>query len=309
MPTREEKQKLIAMGSRIAREHGIDPSLLLALIEQESDWNPKAVSSTGAQGLGQLMPGTARGLKVSDPFDPEQNLRGAARYLRQQLQTFGGSEEKALAAYNAGPGAVKKYGGVPPFDETKAYVPSVQRRRAGYAGERWKPIAVPLTYEEEAAAIERRLAPKKARPVPPAEETLTYEEEAAAIERRLAPKKERPLYQKAAVTLGKPGDFFRASLATLAKSQGEKGIRYLDESMAEAFGAGWDAFLDRGKAYEPRLFREMFRLKPGTIASRAAGWADYAADLLWNPGDVLTGAAVGKGLRLASKGAARLPAV
>lgn len=108
---------------RIAQEEGVDPDLFLRLIQQESSWNPAARSSAGAYGFAQLMPGTAADLGV-DPTDPLQNLRGGARYLRQQLDTFG-DIRLALAAYNAGPGNVRKYGGVPPFRETQNYVSKI----------------------------------------------------------------------------------------------------------------------------------------------------------------------------------------
>jgi hypothetical protein len=108
------------MARRIAQEEGIDPDLFERLVRQESGFQPSVVSSAGAIGLAQLMPGTARELGV-DPLDPEQNLRGGARYLRQQMDTFGDTR-LALAAYNAGPGRVREYGGVPPFAETQNYV-------------------------------------------------------------------------------------------------------------------------------------------------------------------------------------------
>jgi len=113
----------IEMATAIAREEGVDPDLFLRLIQQESSFNPDAVSSAGAIGLGQLMPGTAADLGV-DPYEPEENLRGSARYLRQQLDSFGDTT-LALAAYNAGPGNVRKYGGVPPFEETQNYVSKI----------------------------------------------------------------------------------------------------------------------------------------------------------------------------------------
>jgi soluble lytic murein transglycosylase-like protein len=113
----------IEMATAIAREEGVDPDLFLRLIQQESSFNPDAVSSAGAIGLGQLMPGTAAYLGV-DPYEPEENLRGSARYLRQQLDSFGDTR-LALAAYNAGPGNVRKYGGVPPFEETQNYVSKI----------------------------------------------------------------------------------------------------------------------------------------------------------------------------------------
>ena len=108
-----------------ARSHGIDPALLAAVAKAESGFDPHAWSPAGAQGLMQLMPATARALGVSDPGDPAQSLDGGARYLRQQLDAFDGDLTLALAAYNAGPGAVRRHGGVPPYSETQAYVPKV----------------------------------------------------------------------------------------------------------------------------------------------------------------------------------------
>jgi cell wall-associated NlpC family hydrolase len=112
--------------------HGVDPSLLAAVARQESGFDPRAVSPAGAQGLMQLMPGTARGLGVADPFDPAQAVDGAARLLDDLLTRFG-SVELALAAYNAGPGAVLRYDGVPPYPETRAYVQSVMTSWQGVA--------------------------------------------------------------------------------------------------------------------------------------------------------------------------------
>lgn len=112
---------------QVARSYDISPRLLEALIWQESRGNPAAVSRAGAVGLTQLMPATARQLGV-DPRDPAQNMAGGAAYLRQQLNHFNGDLEKALAAYNAGPGRVETAGGVPSIPETKAYVRSIVTR-------------------------------------------------------------------------------------------------------------------------------------------------------------------------------------
>jgi soluble lytic murein transglycosylase-like protein len=117
-----------------ATSNGIDPALLKGLVQQESGFDPNARSGAGAVGLTQLMPGTAAALGVTDPTDPAQSLQGGARYLREQLDRFGGDERLALAAYNAGPGAVSKYGGVPPYAETQGYVNKVLANAASYRG-------------------------------------------------------------------------------------------------------------------------------------------------------------------------------
>lgn len=109
-----------SLASQIAVEEGVDPDLFMRLVEAESSFDPNASSPAGAIGLTQLMPNTASDLGV-DPTDPVQNLRGGARYLKQQLDSFG-DPTLALAAYNAGPGNVRKYGGIPPFEETQNYV-------------------------------------------------------------------------------------------------------------------------------------------------------------------------------------------
>jgi soluble lytic murein transglycosylase-like protein len=112
-----------------ARTHGVDPRLVAAVAARESAFDVHSVSNRGACGLMQLMPETARFLGVTNVFDPRENVFGGARYLRTLLDTFGGDLDLTLAAYNAGPGAVQKYGGVPPYAETRAYVKAV---RAAY---------------------------------------------------------------------------------------------------------------------------------------------------------------------------------
>jgi len=111
-----------------ATKYGLDPSLLKAVIHTESSGDPNAVSRAGAMGLMQLMPSTVADSAISDPFDPAQNIDGGARKLSGLLGEFGGDLDKALAAYNAGAGAVKRYGGVPPYRETQDYVERIRRQ-------------------------------------------------------------------------------------------------------------------------------------------------------------------------------------
>ncbi len=118
-----------ALVDQAAARNGVDPAVLHGLIQQESGFDPSATSGAGAAGLTQLMPGTASSLGVADPLDPAESIEGGARYLSEMMSRFGGNTADALAAYNAGPGAVQQYGGVPPYAETESYVSKV----LGYA--------------------------------------------------------------------------------------------------------------------------------------------------------------------------------
>ena len=131
-----------------AKDYGVDQSLLRAVIHAESAFKRYAVSDKGAQGLMQLMPGTAADLGVGDPFDAGQNIRGGADYLAQLLKQFNGDERLATAAYNAGPQNVQKYKGVPPFDETKVYV-----QRVATLQQRYHDAALAKTDAVTAAAV------------------------------------------------------------------------------------------------------------------------------------------------------------
>ncbi|MCC7369075.1 MAG: lytic transglycosylase domain-containing protein [Chloroflexi bacterium] len=121
-----------AMVDQAAQKYGVDPALIAAVMKTESNFNPDAVSRAGARGLMQLMPGTARGLGVTDPSDPLQAVMGGAKLLGQLLDKYKGNTELALAAYNAGSGAVDKFGGIPPYDETRKYVPLVMGAYEGF---------------------------------------------------------------------------------------------------------------------------------------------------------------------------------
>ena len=126
--------RLETLITHFAQKFKLDRSLVKAVIKAESDFDPQVVSSRGAQGLMQLMPETAREVGVNNPFDPSESIYGGSFYLRKMLDSFDQNLDYALAAYNAGPGAVRKYGGIPPYAETQNYVRRVKRYFDFYSG-------------------------------------------------------------------------------------------------------------------------------------------------------------------------------
>ncbi|WP_367569200.1 lytic transglycosylase domain-containing protein [Lacrimispora sp.] len=132
-------ENLNEMFSEASRKYGVSEKLLKAVAKAESNFNPSATSKAGAAGVMQLMPSTARSLGVSDPYDARSNIMGGAKYLRENLDRYNGNVEFALAAYNAGPNNVQKYGGIPPFKETREYVAKIMN----YMGEGESALSAP----------------------------------------------------------------------------------------------------------------------------------------------------------------------
>ena len=133
-PTKTSRTDIDNLISKYADKNGLDEDFVKAVINQESGFNPNATSHCGAMGLMQLMPSTAQGLGVTNAYDAEQNIQGGTKYLKGLMDRFGNDKSLALAAYNAGPNAVKKYGGIPPYAETQNYVKKVLSKYDTYKG-------------------------------------------------------------------------------------------------------------------------------------------------------------------------------
>ena len=133
-PTNISRTEIDNLISKYADKNGLDEDFVKAVINQESGFNPNATSPCGAMGLMQLMPTTAQGLGVTNAYDVEQNINGGTKYLKGLMDRFGNDKQLALAAYNAGPNAVKKYGGIPPYAETQDYVKKVLNKYDTYKG-------------------------------------------------------------------------------------------------------------------------------------------------------------------------------
>ena len=133
-PTSVSRSEINDLITKYADKNGLDEDFVKAVINQESGFNPNATSHCGAMGLMQLMPSTAQGLGVKNAYDAEQNIEGGTKYLKGLMDRFGNDKSLALAAYNAGPNAVKKYGGIPPYAETQNYVKKVLSKYDTYRG-------------------------------------------------------------------------------------------------------------------------------------------------------------------------------
>ena len=122
---KNSKENIETLIEKYAQKNNLDSDFIKAVVKQESGFNPDATSKCGAMGLMQLMPQTAKGLGVTDAYDPEQNIEGGVKYLKSMMNRFNNDPKLALAAYNAGPGAVQRYGDVPPYRETQNYVKNI----------------------------------------------------------------------------------------------------------------------------------------------------------------------------------------
>lgn len=176
------KKELRQLAIRIAREEGVPVALFLGLIQQESGWNPEAGSSAGARGLTQLMPGTARGLGVKNITNPVENLRGGARYLKQQLDRFG-TPQLALSAYNSGPGGSESQGRVEGFSETQAYVERVMALEEQYRG--MEAETEPMFTTGASAPAAQPAAPQPAMDMRPVSRSLGTESSTKALQQGL----------------------------------------------------------------------------------------------------------------------------